>query len=501
MASQEAEQLRLLGVNAVDAQQISQQASALIDTAEAVSRQAQQRRLVLPRKRRASQADELEDGEIVPSVSSSSARPSSSVAPVSQPLAQTREVRLLQQQEQLQTARMNMISGGDYTPFSGQNQERKISIVERPRLPVKRRRVEDDMPALEPDPFSPPPDASSSSSSSEPVDPPPAAAAEAEPFQPPQPASKVAQPQRSQPSREVIDLLDDSDESTSSESSDSPRSKRQLRRRKRKQESSEDELPQPDRLLDDESDEDSVNNGPMMTEIDDLVDQHYWLRQCRYLSQRMRSERAQWSEMPALEGPSMPTANVTSDVRFDGDLRCPPVLWNELFGHQRTCLKWMWELVTQRLGGILADEMGSVVVHVLSFAHCLQSRQDDPIAGTPRQSPPFYSLPARRCARSRSADPARGHPATSPYHLPVLSTAPVAPRSASVVPSASVDDHARELFTTGEQYTKTSPTIETAVFRCGYPSQIFFNSSRCARQSRRLVADVRSSASSRHAAH
>jgi hypothetical protein len=46
------------------------------------------------------------------------------------------------------------------------------------------------------------------------------------------------------------------------------------------------------------------------------------------------------------------------DVVFDGGFRVPGWLWGRLFDYQRTAVKWLWELHTQRAGGILGDEMG-----------------------------------------------------------------------------------------------------------------------------------------------
>ena len=45
------------------------------------------------------------------------------------------------------------------------------------------------------------------------------------------------------------------------------------------------------------------------------------------------------------------------DVVFEGGYRLPADVWNRLFDYQRTAVKWMWELHTQRAGGIIGDEM------------------------------------------------------------------------------------------------------------------------------------------------
>ena len=51
-------------------------------------------------------------------------------------------------------------------------------------------------------------------------------------------------------------------------------------------------------------------------------------------------------------------ADPDPDVTFDGGLCVPHNIWSRMFDYQRTGLQWMWELHTQRVGGILGDEMG-----------------------------------------------------------------------------------------------------------------------------------------------
>lgn len=46
------------------------------------------------------------------------------------------------------------------------------------------------------------------------------------------------------------------------------------------------------------------------------------------------------------------------DVIFQGGYRIPSYIYEKLFDYQRTGIKWLWELHTQRAGGIMGDEMG-----------------------------------------------------------------------------------------------------------------------------------------------
>lgn len=52
------------------------------------------------------------------------------------------------------------------------------------------------------------------------------------------------------------------------------------------------------------------------------------------------------------------TADNTRDVVFQGGYQIPEYIYSKLFDYQRTAIKWLWELHTQRAGGIMGDEMG-----------------------------------------------------------------------------------------------------------------------------------------------
>eukprot|EP01063_Lacrimia_lanifica_P014503 TRINITY_DN21077_c0_g1_i1.p1 TRINITY_DN21077_c0_g1~~TRINITY_DN21077_c0_g1_i1.p1 ORF type:complete len:1581 (+),score=568.08 TRINITY_DN21077_c0_g1_i1:704-4744(+) len=54
-------------------------------------------------------------------------------------------------------------------------------------------------------------------------------------------------------------------------------------------------------------------------------------------------------------------------------LRISEGVYNSLFPYQRTCVKWLWELHQQRVGGIVGDEMGlGKTIQIISFLHGLQ---------------------------------------------------------------------------------------------------------------------------------
>ncbi len=58
---------------------------------------------------------------------------------------------------------------------------------------------------------------------------------------------------------------------------------------------------------------------------------------------------------------------------FDGGLRLPAATYDRLLEHQKTSLKWLWELHCQRAGGIVGDEMGlGKTVQVAAFLCALE---------------------------------------------------------------------------------------------------------------------------------
>ncbi|KAL3138902.1 hypothetical protein ABBQ32_005724 [Trebouxia sp. C0010 RCD-2024] len=50
--------------------------------------------------------------------------------------------------------------------------------------------------------------------------------------------------------------------------------------------------------------------------------------------------------------------DMEEDVVFDGGYQVPGGIYSRLFDYQKTGVKWLWELHTQRAGGIIGDEMG-----------------------------------------------------------------------------------------------------------------------------------------------
>uniref|UniRef100_H2XXZ3 DNA excision repair protein ERCC-6 n=1 Tax=Ciona intestinalis TaxID=7719 RepID=H2XXZ3_CIOIN len=57
-----------------------------------------------------------------------------------------------------------------------------------------------------------------------------------------------------------------------------------------------------------------------------------------------------------------------SEEEYLGGLKMPGKIWNKLYKYQQTGVKWLWELHTQHVGGVLGDEMGlGKTVQIISF--------------------------------------------------------------------------------------------------------------------------------------
>lgn len=70
------------------------------------------------------------------------------------------------------------------------------------------------------------------------------------------------------------------------------------------------------------------------------------------------------SDLPEwqLPHPSIPDAVLDSQFRLPGDV------FPSLFDYQKTCVQWLWELYSQKTGGIMGDEMGlGKTIQVIAF--------------------------------------------------------------------------------------------------------------------------------------
>lgn len=61
-------------------------------------------------------------------------------------------------------------------------------------------------------------------------------------------------------------------------------------------------------------------------------------------------------------------------VTIDGSLKIPKEMWNNLYEHQRTGVRWLWELHQLGTGGILGDEMGlGKTIQMIAFLTALRT--------------------------------------------------------------------------------------------------------------------------------
>ncbi|KAK6203078.1 DNA dependent ATPase [Scheffersomyces amazonensis] len=57
-----------------------------------------------------------------------------------------------------------------------------------------------------------------------------------------------------------------------------------------------------------------------------------------------------------------------SDAKLNDQFRLPGDIYPSLFDYQKTCVQWLWELYSQKTGGIIGDEMGlGKTIQIISF--------------------------------------------------------------------------------------------------------------------------------------
>ncbi|CCG24897.1 Rad26 protein [Candida orthopsilosis Co 90-125] len=57
-----------------------------------------------------------------------------------------------------------------------------------------------------------------------------------------------------------------------------------------------------------------------------------------------------------------------SDSKLNDSFRLPGDIYPSLFDYQKTCVQWLWELYSQKTGGIIGDEMGlGKTIQIISF--------------------------------------------------------------------------------------------------------------------------------------
>eukprot|EP00842_Homolaphlyctis_polyrhiza_P004680 jgi/Hompol1/5212/HPOL_004236-RA len=73
---------------------------------------------------------------------------------------------------------------------------------------------------------------------------------------------------------------------------------------------------------------------------------------------------------------------VYEDQQFEGGYRIPGDIYQHLFAYQKTCIKWLWELHCQEVGGLIGDEMGlGKTIQIIAYLAGLSfsGRLDGPV--------------------------------------------------------------------------------------------------------------------------
>lgn len=87
-----------------------------------------------------------------------------------------------------------------------------------------------------------------------------------------------------------------------------------------------------------------------------------WIRQRSLLRGKSQNESENGKEEWNLPHPTIPDAVLDANYRLPGDV------YPSLFEYQKTCVQWLWELYSQKTGGIIGDEMGlGKTIQVISF--------------------------------------------------------------------------------------------------------------------------------------
>ncbi|CDK25202.1 unnamed protein product [Kuraishia capsulata CBS 1993] len=119
----------------------------------------------------------------------------------------------------------------------------------------------------------------------------------------------------------------------------------------------------------DEFTEDKSVKSPKFDNVDDGDELVYQSRLSKWVSKRsslrlknnpnyVDDDRPEWLK----PHPTVADAVLNDDYRLPGDIH------PALFDYQKTCVQWLWELYTQKTGGIVGDEMGlGKTIQIIAF--------------------------------------------------------------------------------------------------------------------------------------
>ncbi|CAK7894067.1 DNA repair and recombination protein Rad26p [[Candida] anglica] len=125
----------------------------------------------------------------------------------------------------------------------------------------------------------------------------------------------------------------------------------------------------------DESDSDEDSGASSSRNVDDGDELVFQQRLRRWVRQRSKQRNKENTQMeddePSGEDideewhkphPSIPDSVLNETFKLPGDI------YPSLFDYQKTCVQWLWELYSQKTGGIIGDEMGlGKTIQVIAF--------------------------------------------------------------------------------------------------------------------------------------
>lgn len=134
--------------------------------------------------------------------------------------------------------------------------------------------------------------------------------------------------------------------------------------------------------LDNSNDDVTSGSSSVLRNVDDGDEVVYQERLANWIRQRSKLRKSA-AETPTDDvaewlkpHPSIPDAKLDANYSLPGDV------YPSLFEYQKTCVQWLWELYTQKTGGIIGDEMGlGKTIQVISFLAGLHhsGRLDKPV--------------------------------------------------------------------------------------------------------------------------
>ncbi|CAK9437479.1 uncharacterized protein LODBEIA_P18570 [Lodderomyces beijingensis] len=129
----------------------------------------------------------------------------------------------------------------------------------------------------------------------------------------------------------------------------------------------EEEAAEPDAVEDQELEEELEEEQEEIEtrNIDDGDESRYQRRLKAWI--RRRSQLRKTDERPDEPEWMKPHPSI-ADAKLNDTFKLPGDIYPSLFDYQKTCVQWLWELYSQKTGGIIGDEMGlGKTIQVISF--------------------------------------------------------------------------------------------------------------------------------------